>query len=379
MTTTPPGLDNGAFTIVSLSSGTFTVLNANGVTVAGQNGTGTQSNTFLFGNDAYTISPSSTGAGSGVGDTFTFLPVPVPAGPLGKTISSWSMGYFGTQLAPENPVFVSPLRFSPGTNFPGQACIPFSDFSALNNPVCPELQLDCFSGEVLEGGDCTTFPSIKEVNLAIDKNSLPNGVGGVEFLGVHADECPTTNFDINIFLSYTATTPDPTKGQSPGNSCFALTFDPAAAPVAVGTTVTQHTLVGFFPPVIDDPANHVFLNPVDPGGVVPLIWRTEDPSGKPVTDLHLCKSLTGSGCENEKPYVIIGSRAVSCSAPFALLGNTTLDASVFNSGLLDLGGGFYLFLWQTARSSIVGTCATPDLIFSTGFESYDVAIFKYER
>lgn len=338
--------------------------------------------TFLFGNDAYKITPVN----SNVGDTVTFTPVPVPAGPLGPNFG-WVTGDFGLQ-ASENPVFTSPLRFSAtNPNFSGQACIPFADFSAgyqavvppyPGNPVCPEIQLDCTPApdtvtEQNPHGDCSTFLYTAELDFTIDKNSLPNGVGGVSFLGDHNAECHDTGFNINIFLSYTATAPDPVRGSSNGNSCFAATFDPTAKAVATGKTVTQETLNGFFPPVIDSSSNHIFFNKVEAGATVPLIWQTENASDKPVTNLTLCANTTGTGCT--VPWVNVASEAISCATGVPN-GAPMVDMSLLKTGLLNLGGGFYTFLWKTPKNA-AGGCATPVLTFSTGFVSYSVADFKF--
>jgi hypothetical protein len=330
-----------------------------------------QTTIFAFGNDAYKFTPQN----SNVGDQLTFLPIPVPAGPLGPAVGGWVTGDFGTQ-APENPVSPSSLRFS-ATNYPGQACIPISDFSAIKNPVCPEIQLGCTSTS--EVSDCTTFLYSFEYDFAIDENSLPGGVGGVNYVADQADQCPTAGFNMDNFLSYTATAPDPIRG--PGNpiGCFAAIFNPTTAAVPVGQTVTQHTFKGFFFPVIDSTPNHVFFNQIDPGSIVSLIWQTKDSSGKPVPNLHLCNNLTGNGCV--KPWVTLESLEVGCpNAPLpGPAPSPTLDASFFNSGLIHLGDGFYAFLWQTPRSSPVGSCVTPVLVFSTGFLSFDVANFQFER
>ena len=321
--------------------------------------------TFLFGGDAYKITPVNSNAG----DTITFIPVPVPAGPLG--LDSWLPPDFGLQ-APENPVFPSPVRFS-ASNFPGQACIPFADFSALKNPVCPEIQLECTPASE-SVNDCSTFLYSAELDFTIDKNSLPNGVGGVQFLGDHADNCPTANFNINIFLSYTATAPDPIRGSSNGNSCFAATFDPVAKAVPTGSTVTQETLNGFFLPVIDNKPNHIYFNKVEAGSTVPLIWQTENSADKPVTNLTLCANTTGTGCT--APWVNVSSEAVDCVT--GLPSNAPMvDTSLFKTGLLNLRGGFYTFLWKTPRNAT--GCATPVLTFSTGFVSFSLANFKFVR
>lgn len=347
--------------------------------------------TFLFGNDAYKITPVN----SNPGDVLTFIPVPVPAGPLGglvpPSIPSWISGDFGTQPYRENPVFPSApgSRFS-ATNFPGQACIPFADFSAGSNlvgtpggnPVCPEIQLDCTPApdtvtEQNPHGDCGTFLYSAELDFTIDKNSLPNGVGGVSFLGDHNAECPDTAFNINIFLSYTATAPDPIRGSSNGNSCFAATFDPTAQPVAIGKTTTQETFQGFFPPVIDDPPNHLNFNKVEAGSAVPLSWQTEDSSDKPVTNLTLCANSNGTtstGGNCKTPWVNVASEAINCTTGVPLGGAIT-DLLFVGSGLQNLTHGFYLFVWKTSKTAT--GCVTPVLTFSTGFVSYSVANFKF--
>jgi hypothetical protein len=372
------GLTPGASTVLALSN--------DASACGGFNAPQTQTlvagttNIFPFGKDDYQFTPVDSQSG----DQLTFLPVPIPAGPLG--LNSWGAGNFGPEHAPENPVFPSPLRFS-ATNFPSQACIPYADFSALNNPVCVEIQLDCVNGETACADEGTFFYT-SQVDYSIDKNSLPKGVGGPQFLGDHADECPTQNFNIDTFFSYTATTPvsgDPTKGQGRGNSCFATTFDPTKKAVAAGNTVTQHTFIGFFPPVLnedrrrdrrdnDDPSSGETLNEVEPGETVPLIWQTKDTSGHAVNDLELCTDPTGVTCSTNPPSVFVGFETIDCASDASLSG---LMSAASNSGLRNLGEGMHEFLWKTPKPAT--GCVSPVLVFSTGFVALDVAEFIFEN
>jgi hypothetical protein len=317
--------------------------------------------TFLMGGDDYQITPFNSNAG----DTLTFLPVPVPAG-----------------FTESVPLFSPPsaLVFNPGSTFPNQKCVPFADFSAPGNPVCPEFQLDCANGDGV-CSDAGTFLYTAQVDYAIDPSSITNAlIGGPAFLGVHANECPTSGFNFDIFLSYTSR-PDPplTRGGGSGNSCFVLTFDPTAPAIATGTTVSS--FVGFQSPVVDGT-----LNVIKAGSVVPLKWQQFDSSGNPNPKLSWCQTGPSSAdptvCKDTsplppvgRPWVFLGLIQSSCSADAAPL-NTATDTAISpnSSGFQNFLNGSYQFNWKTVKGST--GCVTVVLQYDGGLAVFP-ANFKY--
>ena len=312
--------------------------------------------TFQIGNDDLQITPLN----SNPGDTLTLLPVPVPAGPLNGNM-------FGSEI-----VEFTTTPFSAGANYPTQASIPYSDLSANKNPVGLELQLSCTPAPE-SADDCGTFINSTQVDFNVDKNSFPSGIGGAQFLGEHDNspagyngQCPTVGFNVDIFFSYTATTPDPIKGKTLGNSCFVTTFDPTAAAVPVGTTVTTKTFEGFFFPV-----SNTKLNFVEDGFPVPLVWQSFDNiSGKPVTNLTLCPNSTGTGCT--APWVSVATLPINCTTHQP---TGALAPAPGNSLFLNFKNGTYLYFLKTAEGS--AGCFTPVLTFSIGLVEAGVANFKF--
>jgi hypothetical protein len=328
--------------------------------------------TFYFGTDSYQITPFD----GGNGDTLTFLPVPVPAGPQtgGKYGNIGGTG--------ETVLFPSSASFNlPGTSpFAGQTCIAFNDFSAAGNPVCPEIKLNCTPAVGSETNDCGTFLYTSVLTFTKDTNSL-SAVGGTNFLGDHNDDCPTTNFNINIFFSYTPTNPDPIKSSSSGNSCFVPTYSPNAAPVTVGNTLQEKTFVGFQSPVVNCASTpcgpNDVINQAKAASVVPLIWQSFDINGNPITNLTNCVNQNGTqanGSACAKPWVFLGYVNIACTG-----GNTVTVNTVNNdtwTALENLGGGSYQANWRIFNNQ-EGTCATPALEFSNGFWAFSVAQFKF--
>jgi hypothetical protein len=325
---------------------------------------------FQIGNDDLTITPFL----GGTGDSITVLPIPVPAGPL-----------TGTSFGADTGLpLLTPSRFS-AANFPGQASIPYADFSASGNPVGLEFQVSCSAivGEVsvVNGGDCGSFIYTMQTDFTIDPNSFSTGIGGAHFLAQHEGQglpagydgsCPTTGFTVDIFLSYTGGIGDPPLlGSSDGSSCFVGTFDPNATVVPVGVVVKQQTLVGFQSPVSNDK-----LNVIQAGSTVPLKWQTFDSFGNPVTNLTLCKTFGGAGCPTTTPWVFIGTIAINCTTD-QITGTTDVPTDAAgNSGLQNQGGGNYQYNWKTVKGS--KGCVTPVLQFSSGLVSFSVANFQYK-
>ena len=307
-----------------------------------------QTSIASFGNDDYQITPLNTAGG----DQLQVLPVPVPAGPLG--LDTWGLGKFGS----ETPV-VSSLRFS-ATNFAGDACVPYADFSAPGNPVCVELQLHC------TGVDCSNLLYTAQTDYAIDGDSLPNGVGGPAFLGRHTVDCPTTGFNFDIFLSYTAPPIDPLKGGGSGTgSCFVAAFDPTAQVVTTGNSVTS--FVGFASPV-----SNTQINFVNAGSAVGLIWQSLTATEVPVTTLTLCGNPNGTGCT--APWVLVQTTPINCPG----ITNTQTDltnADPGKSGLQNFGNGSYQFNLQTKKGST--GCFAAVLTFNSGLVVFP-ARFEYQ-
>jgi len=275
---------------------------------------------------------------SASGDTLTVTPVPVPAGPLG--LVPWAgPTYFGVEggLSPEPPS--GQQRFS-ATNYPNLACVPYADFSTSGNPGCVELELDCPAANT----DACNYVYTAKNDFKIDGLSLPNGIGGAALLVEHGVDCPTTGFNQNIFLSYTGSVVggDPVFGSGAGTkSCYAVAFDPTAATVPTGTTVS--TFTGFEFPVLDNP----HINPIFP--LEFLNWDYDNSSGVPVTHLHLCKNSSGTGCTT--PWVYLSLTALSSTAACqAVAAASSPLPSFLNSGLLNFGKGEYQFIWNAVTN-----------------------------
>jgi hypothetical protein len=319
--------------------------------------------------DALQLAPVN----SAPGDTITVAPIPVPAGPLG--LDSWGPGNFGSDknLLPLGP---GQVRFS-ATTYPTLACVPYADFSAPENPVCIELELDCTST------DACQFVYTATADFNIDVNSLPNGIGGAHFLGQHDGnpstyngQCPTPDFNIDIFESYTATNPDPITGGGRGNSCFVTAFDPTATVVPPGTTVS--TFFGFEFPVFDNKVNPVFV-----GLPVPLSWDFHNSLGQPVTNLSLCKAVNSDGtCATpgvSAPWVYLALTALSSTTACQNVAKASSPLpSVFNSGLLNFGKGEYSFVWNTLTkiTGLSGCRVSVVLQFDSGL-TVGPAVFQY--
>jgi len=328
---------------------------------------------FQIGSDDYQINPFNSTAG----DMLTVLPVPVPAGPVGagNTFPPAEPASCTVNCTPE-PVMFATTPFS-ATNFPGQACIAYDDLSAAGNPVCLEFQLKCVNNNVT-CADALTFLYTAQIDFTKDTHSLGT-IGGTAFLGQHdgsptnayLGQCPTNGFNLNNFFSYTATAPDPITGSGRGNSCYVGTFDPTAAPIPVGQTLTQKTFVGF-----QNPVSNTAMNMIKAGQSVPLIWQTfSDPAGTiPVTNLTLCQDLSGASCPSSTPWVFIGTIPISCLTDDVGIDTVPTVASG-SSGLQNFGNGTYQFNMKTSKTA--AGCFTTVLGFSTGLWSIGVADFKF--
>jgi hypothetical protein len=295
---------------------------------------------YTFFNDKYKITPSFNTGGESL--TITFVPVLYSA-------------------------------FTPPPNFPNEACVPFADISPtdpnapLSSDVCGTYQADCSVGGVPNGGDCTTL-----LYTVLESYDLPPNlpaIGGPDGLIVHGVGCPTSGVNAeSIFYSYSVTRIDPTttvKGKGTG-SCFEVTYTPGAPLITSGTT---SSFFGF-----EFPVSNTRLNPI----FIPLpVWLSWDyrnsSSGNPVTNLNLCNNTTGLGCT--APWVNLGAIPIACPAGPAT-GPEVPISSVFNTGLLNFGGGEYSFFWNTAKGFKKGTCVSVVLTFNTGLTVFP-ASFKF--
>jgi hypothetical protein len=318
--------------------------------------------------DDYQFTPLNSASG----DTFSILPVPVPAGPLGSgTFGPFPTGCVGSgctfqsgEFGSESPIDASPLRFS-ASNFPTLACVPYADFSAPGNPVCVELHEDCKNG----ANPCADAGNILytvQNDYSIDANSLPNGIGGPAFLGQHFVSCPNTGFDLNIVSSYTApsVTFDPLKGSGSGTtSCWVAAFDPNAAAVTTGSTVTTFT---GFSGLLAPPS----LNRVNIGSAVPLNFTF------PTAGLHLCSTVnnTGSTCNGgaQKPWVAFGTLSIDCTTKAFAPTSSEKTAAAGGSNLQTISTSTtppltsYRFNWKIPKTPAPSGCVVMVAQFSGG-------------
>jgi len=261
----------------------------------------TQQTTFLFGKDAFTVTPTNINNG----DILTFRPVPMPAGQFNLPGLTLTASPFGD----------------------GQQCISIADFAAptgadMVNPVCPEFQTHCFKDPSLTTActDAETFVWSGEFDAHLDPNAgypLVSGVpeiGGVHFLGAPGVNCPVNMFSTDIVLSYTGDSPGdlPLKSGGHGLNCFASTFDPTAKPVPPGAMVSS--FYGF-----EFPVNNSKLNYICPGCIIPLSWDSSNGAGgPPLTNLHWCpKGPSSPGvCSNPNvtpPWVYLQQIPFNCA------------------------------------------------------------------
>lgn len=313
-----------------------------------------QTTVFSFGTggvDDYQITPTNSLAG----DTMTITPIP----------QAYVPGQFGA------------------TDFPTLNCVPYADFNN-GSPFCVEIERDC------NGADCATFLYTAQLDFNIDGSQLPNGIGGAHFLGQHDVACPTNGFNLDILISYTGsavTGTDPMKGGgSGGKSCFTAAFDPNAAPVAQGVTVSN--FFGFEFPVSD-----TRVNPVFPPFPVDLNWDFNNSAG-PVTNLHLCPG----GPSQNNPSVCATAGVAAPWVYLSLIALTQTPACVAEAaastplpsvpnffvkghpplGLLNFGKGEYTFFWDTTTSikGLKGCQVKVALQFDSGLV-VNPATFQY--
>jgi len=264
------------------------------------------------------------------GEQITLLPVPV--------LQSSS-----------NPGANPSNTFNPGTLFSTFSCAPYGDFSEAGNPVCTEFQLTC-SG----ASDCESF-----LYMATTHYSFPAGfpgIGGPGFLKASGQNCPSSNFDKNIFLSYSSDTTH--SGGGSGLSCFVAAFTPGA-PVVTSAS----SFKGFEFPVSDTKLNFIIA-----GLPVPLSWDYDVPN------LTVCSNPAGTGCIS--PWVYPSSIQIACPNGPPVNPN---PAAISVSRLRNFGKGEdglteYFFFWDTVKHS--KGCVSVVLTFDNGLTVVP-ARFKY--
>jgi hypothetical protein len=151
---------------------------------------------------------------------------------------------------------------------------------------------------------------------------ISNGVAsGIATCGPHTSAGPFTD-------TFTV----PTNAQGP--QTFSVTATDRAGnstPASVGYSV-NYDFDGFFFPVANAPT----VNTIDERSVVPLIFQTERFGDTGVNGLKLVPSGSAS---------ITGTNSAACSLPHVLVSPIVIK-SFFNTGLIGLGNGFYVFAWQ---------------------------------
>ncbi len=146
-------------------------------------------------------------------------------------------------------------------------------------------------------------------------------------------------------------------------SIGAKTFTVNAADNAGNTASVTHTyrviynFIGFTSPVDNPP----IMNIAKAGQTIPLKWRITDANGNPVTD------LTG-----------VSVTAVSLSCPSAPTTDAIEEYVVSNSGLQNLGDGYYQWNWKSP-SAYANTCKTLKLDLGEGAGFEHLALFQFRK
>jgi len=353
-------------------------------------------------------------------DYWTVLPIPVPAGQTGIgpfTIgghTAFGSGEYGVEIPPA--VISGPPSFI--TSFPAPnslACVAYTDFSSMNNPMCVELERDC------SGPDCeSTLQWTGQMDYDIDANSLPFQLGEPVWgwaPGVPGPTTPTgpsedpynpviTDFSINALTSYTGATPvlegdpppsgdpPPPKGGGPiGGSVFVAEFSPSVSvsyPIAPGVTIgfpgfevpTSNTNT----PSCSPEAAEYLLFPSEKqqlihglpvncllkvaGVRVPwlLVWdyTTTTAPYTPITKLQLCPTVTGGTCSTpgvSPPWVNLSLVPTNAKCG-SFMGQNPLSGGPLVS-LAPAFPGQYEFSWLPVNNP-VGCQVSVVMHFDTG-------------
>jgi hypothetical protein len=287
----------------------------------------------------------------------------------------------GGELVTITAFLVPKASFVPPSNFPGESCIPYADFSGTTD-TCVEVHQTCAQGSA-SSNDCDTFSYQVMTNYDLPADFPVTTIVGPDYLYVQNQSCPTTGTPAqSVFLSYSVTRTDPvTKGGlNPTNGCFVATYTPGAPVITGGTTATFE---GF-----DSPVSDTALNIMKAGRAVPLQWVQLDNNGNPITNLSLCTAMNSSGgCTApagvSAPWLFVQAYSVNGS-----LCTQDTDGSVSlptnaagNSGLQYLGStqpGLYQYNWKTPSGIPKGTCAEITFTYSSGAFFVTPAQFQFK-
>ena len=151
----------------------------------------------------------------------------------------------------------------------------------------------------------------------------------------------------------------PIDTSSIGAKTFTVNAADSAGNVASVTHIYRviYDFIGFTSPV-DNPD---VLNSAKAGQTIPFKWRITDANGNPIT------KLTG-----------VTVTAVNLTCPFALTADAIEQYATSNSGLQNLGDGYYQWNWRSP-TSYANTCKTLklDLGEGAGFEHF--ALFQFRK
>jgi hypothetical protein len=202
-------------------------------------------------------------------------------------------------------------------------------------------------------------------NIVLDTTPPTVTVTGVTDGAVYTlGAVPEAGCDTQDAISGVATpaTLNVTGGNANGVGVFTATCSDAAdnAGNTASASVTYHIIYsfeGFLSPVVNPPA----LNVANAGQTIPLKWRITDANGNPVLNL-----------ENVNVSVV----SLSCPA-----GATTDQVEEFasgNSGLQNLGDGYYQFNWKTPKN-YAKSCKTLKLDLDEGSGMERIALFQFNK
>ena len=300
-----------------------------------------------------------------VGDVATFRPVPVPQSlfnvAAGSTVGS------------------------------GQTCVTFADFSSPNpaqpHGVCPEFQTHCFNGDST-CGDAETFHWQGTSDFIIDQNTILNPIGGVHFLGDPGATCAASlTYSTDTALSYTGVQPGTDappllSGSGGGLNCFVVTYDPTAAAIPIG--VTESALGGPFSPV-DPPPTINFVN--IPSSVPLPFFVANGVGGAPITSLQLCPggptAPGSSACITagvSTPWVYLARVPLACPNAAAAAVNTATESDSVTTvaGLVPASPpGTYNYIWKIKKTEMPNTCASVNIVTSSGAALIPYANFEF--
>jgi hypothetical protein len=307
--------------------------------------------------------PASLGQTIEPGGTYVY-----PVG--GDNYKLMPFNNLGGELVTISFVQVLQSAFVAPSGFTGETCVPYADFSSVQN-TCIEAHLTCTQGTA-KSNDCDTF--LYQIMTNYNLPTPPGAIGGPDFLYFQNQSCPNLASGAqSIFLSYNVTRFDPVTrgGSNPTNGCFVATYTSTATPITSGGT---STFVGF-----QSPVSNTALNIVKAGSAVPLKWVQLDNLGNPVTNLSLCTALSPAsvctmpaGISASAPWLFVQAYAVAgslCTADLTVGTDTLSTTAAGGSGLQNLSTtlpGLYQYNWKTPSGTPKGTCAEITFTYSSG-------------